>query len=110
MTSDRWFEGLADVSDAEALEQRAPAKLTSRIYSTLVSELAASGPLLSLSATKEEGRRLCIFEDAIAALPIGERLKEKNPCRICHARVLAERLDRAPIFWPACPYSDFHKS
>jgi hypothetical protein len=31
-----------------------------------------------------------------------------NPCRVCHARVLGERLERAPIFWPGCPYSEFH--
>jgi hypothetical protein len=32
-----------------------------------------------------------------------------NPCRICHARILGERLEKAPIFWPGCPYSEFHK-
>jgi hypothetical protein len=109
MTDDRWFERLAEATQAEARPMRAPAKLKSKIYSTLVNELSAGGGLLSLSAIKQEGRRLCIFEEAVAAMPVGERVKEKNPCRICHARVLGERLERAPIFWPGCPYSAFHK-
>jgi hypothetical protein len=41
-------------------------------------------------------------------MPAGETLAPMNPCRVCHARVLAERLDWAPIFWPGCPYSEFH--
>jgi hypothetical protein len=51
---------------------------------------------------------LCVFEQAIAMLPVGAGVGSMNPCRICHARVLGERLDRAPIFWPGCPYSEFH--
>jgi hypothetical protein len=41
-------------------------------------------------------------------LPLGAHLQAMNPCRVCHARVLAERLEHAPIFWPGCPYSEFH--
>jgi hypothetical protein len=26
---------------------------------------------------------------------------------VCHARVLAERLEHAPIYWPHCPYVRF---
>lgn len=106
---DRWFEQLARMTDVGAqTPQRAPTRLKSRIYSALVSKLAASGPLLSLGITKADGRKLCIFEDALAALPVGERLKERNLCRVCHARILGERMEHAPIFWPACPYSEFH--
>jgi hypothetical protein len=89
---------------------RAPARLKARIYSTLVEQLSETGPLLSLTATKAGGSRLCVFEEALAALPIGERVKAMNPCRVCHARVLAERVEHAPIFWPHCPYSGFHRS
>ena len=51
-----------------------------------------------------------MFEQAIASLPLGERIGTMNPCRVCHARVLAERVDHAPIFWPHCPYAAFHRS
>jgi hypothetical protein len=41
-------------------------------------------------------------------LPLGTSVSAKNPCRICHARILGERIEHAPIFWPGCPYSEFH--
>jgi hypothetical protein len=43
-------------------------------------------------------------------VPVGTAIRSMNPCRICHARVLAERMEQAPIFWPGCPYSEFHNS
>src|ERR687897_996087 len=109
MDEERWFERLAAIPDTTAqAPQRAPAKLKSRIYSALITQLAAEGPLLSLVDTKADGRGLCVFEGTVAAMPIGEHLKTKNPCRLCHARVLGERMEHAPIFWPGCPYSEFH--
>jgi hypothetical protein len=108
MADDRSFERLASLTeDGSDGGRRASAKLKSRIYSSIVSELAADGPLLSLAAVKEGGHRLCVFEHTVALMP-GESLKAKNPCRVCHARVLAERLEHAPIFWPGCPYCEFH--
>jgi hypothetical protein len=107
--SDRWFEELAAVTEFDAGGvRRAPASLKSMIYSALVQAQASAGPLLSLTEVKADGRDLCVFEDAVAAMPVGEPLKTKNPCRICHARVLGERLEWAPIFWPGCPYAKFH--
>ena len=105
MTTERLLEMLAG-EDVRA--ECAPARLKSRVYSALVEHLADEGPLLGLPATKEAGGRLCIFEEAVRAMPVGEGLQAKNPCRVCHARVLGERLDWAPIFWPGCPYSEFH--
>ena len=106
---DRWFEMLAGATEFDVPDlPRAPAKLKARIYSTLVRSHAATGPLLSLTETKAAGRRLCVFEDALTAMPVGDRLKSINLCRVCHARVLGERLNRAPIFWPGCPYAEFH--
>jgi hypothetical protein len=106
---DRWFEMLSGVADFDAQGvPRAPAKLKARIYSALVRAQAATGPLLSLTETQAAGRRLCVFENALAAMPLGEQLKTANPCRVCHARVLGERLNRAPIYWPGCPYAEFH--
>ena len=107
MSTDRFLKRLAAV-DTSWHEDRAPARLKARIYSRLIQQLSGTGKLLSLTATKAGGAGLCVFEEAVAALPIGERLKSMNPCNVCHARVLAERLDSAPIFWPHCPYAAFH--
>jgi hypothetical protein len=69
--------------------------------------MAESGSLLDLAQTKHAGGRLCIFETALTVLPLGA-ISTMNPCRICHARILGERMEDAPIFWPGCPYADFH--
>jgi len=106
MSDDLWFERLAAL-DAETAE-RAPARLKSKVYSALVARMADSGPLLDLAETKQAGGHLCVFESALAMLPVGPGLRSTNPCRVCHARVLGERMDHAPIFWPGCPYSAFH--
>src|SRR5687768_7575414 len=101
MTNDdeRWLERLAQEADVDA-EASAPARLKARIYSSLVQQLSQSGPLLSLGATKAAGGGLCVFEAAVAVLPVAEAIGSMNPCRVCHARILAERVERAPIFWP----------
>jgi hypothetical protein len=111
MDDDRWLEQLADMTGvATGTAERAPARLKAKIYSALVNQQSETGPLLSLAATKAAGSGLCVFEQAIASLPVGERIGSMNPCSICHARVLAERVDHAPIFWPHCPYAGFHRS
>lgn len=95
------------VASVEAAPPRASARLKSRIYSSLVQELAKSGPLLSLAETKASGAALCVFEELVRIVPVGEAAKAKNCCRVCHARVLAERIEHAPIYWPHCPYVRF---
>ena len=100
---DSAFESLA----AAVAEEAAPASLKSRIYSALVARQAESGPLLGLPTVKAGGRGLCVFEELVRIAPIGEKIKAFNCCRICHARVLAEHLDSAPIYWPQCPYVGF---
>jgi hypothetical protein len=107
MADELWFQRLADATGI-AGEDRAPAHLKSRVYSSLVTGMAQSGPLLDLRGVQDAGGHLCVFEQAMAVLPVGAGVGSMNPCRICHARVLGERLDRAPIFWPGCPYSEFH--
>jgi hypothetical protein len=107
MTDDLWFERLAEAS-GPVVRERAAANVTSKIYSALVSRMAEAGPLLDLRSTREAGGHLCVFEHALAVLPLGTDLQSRNPCRICHARVLGERMEHAPIFWPGCPYSEFH--
>jgi hypothetical protein len=107
MSNDLWFERLADAT-GERSQQRAPATLKSKIYSALVARMAESGPLLDLADVRAAGGRLCVFEAALTVLPLGADVRSMNPCRICHARVLGERATNAPIFWPGCPYAEFH--
>jgi hypothetical protein len=107
VTDEVWFERLAELTGA-AIEDRAPSHLKSKVYSSLVTKMAQSGPLLDLRDVKAAGGHLCIFEHAVALLPLGSVVRATNPCRICHARVLGERVEHAPIFWPGCPYSEFH--
>jgi hypothetical protein len=107
MADEIWFQQLADMTRF-ANEDRAPAHLKSKVYSSIVTNLAQSGPLLDLREVKDAGGHLCVFEHAVSVLPVGAGVGSRNPCRICHARVLGERLEHAPIFWPGCPYSEFH--
>jgi hypothetical protein len=107
MSDDLWFERLAETI-GDGSSEHAPATLKSKIYSGLVVGMAERGPLLDLAATKNAGAHLCVFEQALTVLPVGTNIRSMNPCRICHARVLGERLQHAPIFWAGCPYADFH--
>ena len=110
MDSDLFFERLAAQTDVlESEDAHAPARLKSRIYSALVTHLAQSGPLKSLSATARAGRALCIFEAALSKAPVGKEVGSKNACRVCHARYLAEQFESPPIFWPHCPYAQFQR-
>ena len=102
---DRWFETLVETTGEERPE-RAPARLMSQVYSALVLRMSESGPLLDLAATKQSGGHLCVFENVLTGLPLGKEQLARNPCRICHARLLGERVERAPIFRPGCPYSE----
>jgi hypothetical protein len=107
MSDDIWFERLAEVT-GDVPHERASARLTSRVYSALVARMAESRPLLDLADIKQSGGRLCVFETALTVFPLGTNVSSMNPCRVCHARVLGERMEHAPIFWPGCPYSEFH--
>ena len=109
MADDLWFQRLADTT-GRADEEVAPAHLKSKVYSSLVTSMAQSGPLLDLRNVRDAGGHLCVFEQALAVLPAGAGagVGSMNPCRICHARILGEHLAHAPIFWPGCPYSEFH--
>ncbi len=96
----------AELNDAE----RAPARLKARVYSALLLLEAEDGPLMSLEENKSCGKTLCIFEELVQIAPIGERAKSLNICRVCHARVLAEHMENAPIYWSGCPYVGFKNS
>lgn len=87
----------------------APARLKAKILSALLARQAKTGPLLSLTVSHARGRELCAFERLVSIAPLGERAKSINLCRVCHARVLAERLENPPIYWSGCPYAKFKK-
>jgi len=85
---------------------QASSRLKSRILSKLISLEQSEGPLRILSETRDAGEGLCVFEHAVAMLPSDE-LQSRNPCAICHARILGEHVEKAPIYWPGCPYARF---
>jgi len=102
---DKWDELLtasADASSAPAVSSR----LKSRLLSQLVRLEQAQGPLRILSDNKMLGDTLCVFEEIIAAMPSSD-LQSRYPCNVCHARVVAERVEKAPIYWPGCPYARY---
>ena len=90
----------------DAATVAASSRLKSRILSHLIRLEQSEGPLRSLSASKAAGEQLCVFEEAVALLP-SEKLQSRNPCAVCHGRVLGESVERAPIFWLGCPYSRY---
>lgn len=106
--SDELFRRMLPAEDPD-MEAKAPARLKSRIYTSLVHEQQASGPLMSLSQTEVSGRGLCVWEKLVEISPIGEKAKTPFFCRRCHARVLAERIEGAPIYWANCPYVSFQE-
>jgi hypothetical protein len=102
---DLFFEQLAEAAGAVSIP--APSRLKSRIYSGLVQAAQQEAPLCTLSESKDSGRGLCVFEEIVRIAPVGEAPERVNWCRVCHARVLGERVENAPIYWPHCPYVRF---
>jgi len=93
----------------DAAEERAPSRLKARLYSALVRRQEESGSLRSLGTTRAEGYGLCVFEDLWQRVTSGEAAQCFNCCKLCHARVLAEHFEGAPIYWANCPYVAFNK-
>ena len=90
-------------------EELAPSRLKSRAYSALIRAQQETGPLQTLTQSQAAGHGLCVFEKLVQTAPIGERVKAPFYCWTCHARILAEYMENAPIFWPNCPYVAFQK-
>jgi hypothetical protein len=107
MEEDRLERLLGELAIGDPPDAKAPSRLKSKIYSALMRQQAAGGPLLTLAESEAAGRGLCVFEALTNACPTGEAVKRLNLCEVCHARVLAERVERAPIFWHNCPYVGF---
>jgi len=106
--NERFMEKIATV-DLRELEP-APASLKARVYSALLERQVETGRLESLTKSHAHGHELCVFEHLVRISPVGETAKSLNICRVCHARMLAERMDHPPIYWPGCPYAEFKKS
>ena len=105
---EQFMRGLANVELNES--QQAPSSLKAKVYSSLLCRQEESGPLASLTESAVCGHELCIFEQIVRISPIGEKAKALNICRVCHARLLAENMNNAPIYWNGCPYVQFKKS
>lgn len=99
---------LCESSGAES-EEPAPSRLKSRVYSALVRAQQETGALQSLAHSEAAGHGLCVFEKLVQIAPIGEKAKAPFICWTCHARILAEYMENAPIYWPNCPYTVFQK-
>lgn len=102
-----FFDNLVAALEEAEPSLVAPSRLKSKVYSALVLRQTESGPLLSISETKANARRLCVFENLVEIAPVNEKVKSLNFCRACHARILAEKLENAPIYWRSCPYVGF---
>ena len=103
LPDEEFVERIADGVELMQSEA-APARLKAGVYSALMLRQAESGPLMSLTETEACGHKLCVFEELVRIVPVGEAAKSLNLCRVCHARVLAENFENAPIYWGGCPY------
>ena len=95
--------------DEAGIAERATPRVKSRVYSAMIREQQTTGPLQSLTETRAAGRGLCVFESLVQITPAGEEAKSRFVCWTCHARLLAESVENAPIFWAHCPYVAFQK-
>jgi hypothetical protein len=105
---DPWRRIFGQAQDSRD-EVKASSRLKARVYSALIREQQRSGPLESLSDTQAREHGLCAFEKLVQIAPIGETAKTPFFCWVCHARILAETIDGAPIYWNHCPYAKFQK-
>ncbi len=107
---DEFFSRLAQEAETARGVERAPSRVKAKTYSALLRRQQQSGPLLNLAETHRAGHGLCVFESLWAHMPLTATAKCFNCCSICHARVLGEKAEQAPIYWGHCPYVAFKKS
>lgn len=94
----------------ETAGERAPSSLKARLYTALIRQQEETGPLVTLSATKNAGHDLCSWEKLIEIMPLSDSEESLFHCHVCHARVLAEHFEHPPIYWKGCPYVKFRKA
>jgi hypothetical protein len=95
------------LADDEESWRPAPSSLKARLYSAVIRQQQANGPLASLDVSVADGHDVCVFEKLVQIAPVSGAAKSPFFCTACHARVLAELLDNPPIFWAHCPYVQF---
>ena len=110
MQDDKLDALMSLAADAPSIGVGASTRLKSRIYSALMLEAAADGPLLDLDATVAAGHGLCVFEKLVQIGPVGGALKSFNYCRVCHGRLMGEHIEDPPLYWVCCPYAEFKQS
>jgi len=98
---------LISAADAASTGASPSTRLKSRIYSALMLEAAADGPLLDLNATVANGNGLCVFEKLVQIAPVGVGLKSFNYCRVCHGCLMGESIEDPPLHWVCCLYAEF---
>ena len=103
-TDKQWQNLLAD---DEKSWPPAPSSLKARLYSAFIRRQQETGPLASLDVSVSGGHDVCVFEKLVQIAPVSSAAKSPFFCTACHARVLAEHFDNAPIFWAHCPYVQF---
>jgi hypothetical protein len=108
--SDFEMQLTALLSEATEGAERAPASLRARLYSALIRKQQESGPLATLDDSISAGHKICVFERLVQISPVNDNTKSRFFCEFCHARILAEHFDNAPIFWAGCPYVKFRES
>jgi len=104
MSDEQFFEEIARETP-DSVSGAAPS-LKARLYTALIREQQATGPLEALVDTRSSGRGLCVFEQLVTIAPVGAA-QPVFYCSVCHARVLAEHFDDPPIWWRHCPYAHF---
>lgn len=105
IADDGFFENLVDRQEQDATAP-APARLKAKLYSALLQRSQEDTSLRALSDTRRAGYELCLWEKAMQVVPGVGRL---NHCRFCHARLLGESFEHAPLGWAGCPYAQFHR-
>ncbi len=105
--AEQWFKRVAEISAPQPI--RASSRLKSRIYSALMRAEAAEGVLASLSECEQGGGELCWWEKLILITPMPDTARSLNHCHFCHARILGEQVEGAPVHWRGCPYAEFQK-
>jgi hypothetical protein len=94
----------------ETAGERAPSSLKARIYTALIRDQQATGPLVTLNASKNAGHDLCSWEKLIEIMPLSDAEQSRFHCHLCHARMLSEHFEDPPIYWKGCPYVKFRKA
>ena len=102
MDDERWLERVAAATDfdADRAGARAGAAQGAHLFRAREPPGADRSPPHAWVRRRQPAADCACSKQPSPCCPSADRIGSMNPCRVCHARVLAERLDDAPIFWP----------